>query len=124
MLNEPLGWLSVICGFLSGAWFGLNFDKSSWLGGYDALQRRMVRLGHIAFIALGLLNILFAVRADYMQLSPATLRLTSWLLIVGCFSMPLCCFLFAWRSVFKPLFVIPVVSLVSGAGVVLRGTWP
>jgi len=124
MLNEPLGWLSATLGFVSGAWIGMRFDKADWLGGYNALRRRMIRLGHIALVALGALNVLFAQRAAHLSLTPQLTSVASTALLIGCFSMPACCFLHAWRPVFKPLFAIPVTALITGGCLLVRGSWP
>jgi len=56
---DVVWWLGVALGIIGGAWLGLHYDREGWLGGYGALRRRLIRLGHIALIALGLLNILF-----------------------------------------------------------------
>lgn len=121
MLNEAAGWLGVALGILGGAWLGLNYDREGWLGGYGSLPRRLVRLGHIAFIALGFLNILFAQSSTRLHSNPAATIIASWCLAIGAFAMPACCFLNAWRSSLKPLFVIPVVLLATGCITVFIG---
>ncbi len=60
IINEPFGWVCILVGFFAGAGLGLKFYQPDFLGGYGSLARRMLRLGHIALIALGALNILFA----------------------------------------------------------------
>lgn len=110
-LNLFAGWAGFLGGALSGAVIGLYFHRDNWLGGYDSFPRRMVRLGHIAFFGLGLINILFALSA------PAT---SSWadraslLLIVGLVTMPLTCFATAWKKPFRHLFFIPAGSTTLG----------
>jgi hypothetical protein len=121
MLNEPLGWASIVLGLTAGAWLGTGYDKADWMGGYGSFRRRLIRLGHIAMIALGFLNILFVQSAARVHLSDAQLSAASWMLIVGCFSMPACCFLNAWRPRFKALFGVPVISLIGGSGLVAWG---
>ena len=121
MLNEPLGWSSIVVGLASGAALGLGYDRPGWLGGYDHLRRRLVRLGHIAMIALGMVNIQFALSIDRMHLSTSAASRASWLLAIGCVTMPACCFINAWRPTFKPLFAIPVATLVWGCVIVIWG---
>ncbi len=121
MLNEPIGWLSIVVGLVAGAWLGTGYDKPDWLGGYGSFRRRLVRLGHIALIALGFLNILFAQSVGRAALSDGQLAAASWLLIVGCISMPACCFLNAWQPRFKALFGVPVASLIGGCVIVAWG---
>lgn len=110
-MNEAFGWCAIAVGLLSGGWIGLNFERPGWLGGYDALPRRMVRLGHIACVMLGVLNIFFEISRPRLALSPWLLSAASASWVVGAVSMPLACWLMAWKPAFKPLFGIPVASL-------------
>jgi len=119
--NEAFGWVWILAGFLSGLGLGLGFHRDEWLGGYGSFRRRLIRLGHISFLGLGILNILFAVSGPRLVLGPGALRLASWALIVGGIAMPTCCGLMAWRRAFYPLFGIPVVSLVLGAALTALG---
>src|SRR2546423_14898252 len=101
--NWAFGWGFLLLGFLSGAVIGLRFHREEFLGGYTALRRRMVRLGHICFVALGILNVVFA-------LSPVTDsgagRVASVALIVGAIAMTTLCFLTAWRGgIWGPVFL-------------------
>lgn len=109
--NLLAGWAGFLGGALSGVLMGLFFHRPEWLGGYASLRRRMVRLGHIAFFGLGLINLLFAVSATQAS-SEATLA--SRLLIVGLLTMPLNCFLTAARQSFRHLFFIPAGSTSLG----------
>ena len=119
MINEKFGWASILLGIVSGIWLGLNFHKDVWLGGYNSLRRRLVRLGHIALIGLGMVNLLFVHSAGRLNADASQLTQISWLLMVGAVSMPLACFLTAWNPRLKPLFVIPVASLVAGIGCIV-----
>ena len=48
MQSDPLfAWIWVLGGIISGSCIGLFFYRQDWLGGYDAWERRMVRLGHV-----------------------------------------------------------------------------
>jgi hypothetical protein len=60
-----VGWTSLAVGALTGLvlglWsFGGPVPVPGWIGDYDALPRRLLRLGHIAFFGLGILSILLA----------------------------------------------------------------
>jgi hypothetical protein len=57
------GWVLVLLGLASGLFLGLGFHLDHFLGGYTSLRRRLVRLGHIALVALGALNVLWALSA-------------------------------------------------------------
>jgi hypothetical protein len=94
---------------------GLFFHGQDWLGGYASWPRRMIRLAHIAFFGIGLLNLGFALTARTLGLENG-LRATSVLLLVGAAAMPLVCYLSAWRSAFRHLFVVPAVSVTLGVG--------
>jgi hypothetical protein len=113
MINEAFGWLWVTVGFASGAAIGVRFHDPQWLGGYGALPRRLIRLGHISLIALGALNILFAQSVDRLQTTGGEVATASWLFIFGAVAMPACCALTAWRPGIKPLFIVPVVCLTA-----------
>ena len=119
-LNWIAGWWLILAGFIVGAGLGLFFHRDDFWGGYDSFRRRIVRLGHIALEALGLLNLLFA-------LSPWPRPETWWAAVASpCFvaggvAMPCVCFLTAWKKPFRHLFVLPVLALVLGVAFTLAG---
>ena len=115
--NWTLGWSLVLAGFLSGAVLGLGFHRDDFLGGYASLSRRMLRLGHIALVALGLLNIVFSLTPP-THAPPAIAAIC---FAAGAVLMPLLCFLTAWRSGFRRLFFVPVVALVAAVTLILMG---
>ena len=122
-LNLVAGWLGMLCGGLSGAIAGLFFYKDDWLGGYDSWRRRLVRLGHISFFGLGLVNLNFAFSATALHLRGNCLTLASFSLLVGAVTMPICCFLAAWRKPLRHLFPIPVAAVATGVIALLIGWW-
>ena len=107
-------WIGFLFGILSGALFGLFFHRENWLGGYSSYPRRLLRLGHISFFGLGLLNALFALTAAVVSMPELTVHLASIGLLAGAITMPICCFLTAWRKPLRCLFPIPVGSLMAG----------
>ena len=110
-INLVAGWTCFLAGAVSGALIGLRFHEPEWLGGYASFPRRMIRLGHIACFGLGLINILFALSA------PAGSEAAAWasrLLLVGAVTMPLNCFLTAWRRPFRHAFFVPAASTTAG----------
>ena len=109
-LNWQFGWSLILAGFLSGAVIGLGFHREGFLGGYGAFRRRLLRLGHIALVALGVLNLLFSF-SPLPSLDPRAVWLASQALIFGSLTMPLVCFLAAWRAEFRFFFCVPVLSL-------------
>lgn len=107
-LNWALGWALMLLGLISGGLLGLFFHRGDFLGGYDAWPRRLLRLGHIAFMALGMLNLIYAAGPHP---SGFTGDITAAALAVGSTTMPLVCFVSAWRCRLKFLFALPIVAL-------------
>lgn len=114
-INLLAGWIGFLAGAATGALMGLCFHREDWLGGYGSFPRRMLRLGHIACFGLGLINILFALTAVHVPPSGAT-QAGSLLLVIGMITMPLNCFLTAWRKPFRHVFFIPAGSTLFGIG--------
>ena len=116
--NWVFGWSWVLLAFVSGAAIGAGFHRQEFLGGYASLRRRLVRLGHICFAALGMINVLFA----FSPLAPSSIaRAASIAWIAGGMLMPLVCFLSAWRDRFRVLFFLPVLALMAAAALTLLG---
>ena len=57
ILNWYAGWILVMAAFITGAAIGLRFHREDFWGGYASFRRRIVRLGHIALAALGMMNV-------------------------------------------------------------------
>jgi hypothetical protein len=112
-INLLAGWAGFLGGAVTGALLGLKFHHDDWLGGYASFARRMLRLGHIACFGLGLINILFALTAASLASSTA-LTFSSRLLVLALITMPLTCFLSAWRKTFRHGFVIPAGATLVG----------
>lgn len=126
MINELFGWAWITFGFVTGAVLGMFFHHEDWLGGYSSFPRRLLRLGHIAMVALGVLNVLFSHTTPGIVLSPSTMTAASWGMIVGAVAMPTCCVLVAWRKGLHLVFAVPVVSLICAGVLVCVGlarTW-
>jgi hypothetical protein len=119
-LNWFAGWGCIAAAFISGALIGLYFHREDFWGGYASFRRRIVRLGHIALAALGMMNVLFS----YSPWPPADSfdgRTASIGFLIGGVSMPAVCFLSGWRAGFRFWFWIPVTSLLFAVGLTLRG---
>jgi hypothetical protein len=110
LINLHAAWIGFLLGCLAGAVPGLFFHDAQWLGGYASWPRRMIRLGHIAFFGIGLLNLSFALTARQLNLQTG-LEPTSVLLLVAAVAMPAVCYLSAWKPAFRHLFFIPAASL-------------
>jgi hypothetical protein len=118
-----LGWIGMALGIASGAIIGLFFHQERWLGGYNSFPRRLVRLGHISFFGLGILSALLGITVRQLPFSAETIRQVASWFFVGQLTMPLCCFMTAWRSKFRYLFPVPVLSLGSAISIMLLH-WP
>ena len=116
--NLIAGWSGFLAGAATGAVMGLWFHREDWLGGYASFPRRMIRLGHIACFGLGLINILFALTAATLSPSPIS-QVASTLLVVGMVTMPLNCFLTAWKKPFRHFFLVPAGSTLVGIACLL-----
>ncbi len=119
-VNLIAGWIAIFAGLLSGTILGIFFHRDNWLGGYNSWPRRMLRLGHISMVGLGLLNIAFTLTVINLKLAPP--RLAAILFIVGLISMPTVCAFSAFRPNMRHLFFIPVASLLGAvADFICRG---
>ncbi|UCD19257.1 MAG: hypothetical protein JSU64_07520 [candidate division WOR-3 bacterium] len=119
-VNLFAAWIGMLIGAVVGAFSGLFFHRQEWFGGYDSWQRRMLRLGHISFFGIAFINFAFVFTIVYLGISKP-LFLPSVLLIVGAITMPLICFLSAYKMIFRHLFFIPVVSIIVAMFVFLIG---
>lgn len=113
------GWVGFLGGVVSGAMMGLLFHRENWLGGYGSFTRRMVRLGHISFFGIGLINLFYALSLEPLGVPLESAQAGSIALLVALVMMPTTCFLTAWKKPFRHLFFIPVLAAASGIGVVL-----
>lgn len=112
--NWHAGWGLVVAGFLSGAALGWRFGEPDFWGGYASFRRRLARLGHIAMVALGLLNVLLSLACEVRGWGwTPVLGASGGCAIAGGIAMPAVCFLSAWDQRFERWFFIPVLLLLS-----------
>lgn len=116
--NLHAAWVAILLGFITGTAQGLFFHHEDWLGGYSSWRRRITRLGHISFFGLAFVNLAFVLTVDHLRIR-TTVFWPSVLLIVGAFTMPLVCYLSAWKKGARRLFAVPVLSLVAAALLIL-----
>lgn len=100
-----IAWGSILAGALSGAvmglWsFGGPFPTPDWIGAYDDLPRRFLRLAHVAMFALGLLHMLVARQITSAPITPKLDRLGLNAMAAGNILMPT--FLIA-AAIWEPL---------------------
>jgi len=112
-LNFDGAWIAFVLGCIAGAVPGLYFYSSDWLGGYASWPRRMIRLAHISFFGLGGMNLGFALTARTLGITEH-LEVPSLLLLASLVSMPLVCWLSAWRPQGRHLFFLPAGAALIG----------
>lgn len=122
-LNLLAAWIGFLAGVVSGVVPGLFFHGEDWMGGYGSWRRRLTRLGHVSFFGIGFLNLGFALTVRSLGLEGG-LAAASALFITGAASMPLLCYLSAWKKPFRHLFFIPVLSLACAVALTLWRIWP
>jgi hypothetical protein len=118
-VNICAAWLGILFGLLSGVALGLFFHRENWLGGYNSWPRRLLRLGHISFFGIALLNFAFVATANYLRIPAATLTVPSLLFVLAQITMPLVCFASAFERRFRHLFFIPVLNVIGATGIFL-----
>jgi hypothetical protein len=115
-LNAVIAWLGIVLGVVSGTLIGLRFGREEWMGGYASWPRRMVRLGHISFFGVGLLNLAYALTVGPLHWRGSAAMSVS--LASANAMMPAVCFLSAWKTPMRAFFFVPVgLILFPAAGV-------
>ena len=118
-INFYSAWIGILLGFVTGIIQGSYFADPEWLGGYASWTRRLLRLGHISLIGLALINLAFVFSVAYLGLRGKRVSLSSGLFLAGQITMPVVCYLCAFRENYVYLFSVPVLSLLGGALVFL-----
>jgi hypothetical protein len=114
--NRSVGWLSLALGVGSGLVLGMwSFDGPvevpHWIGAYGDTSRRLVRLGHIALIGLGILDILLGRELPRSSLGPRARRIASWAMIFGNAFLPLTLFAAGFAPAWKYAMSVPATSV-------------
>jgi hypothetical protein len=120
-LNVRFGWCWLFIGVLQAMLIGLFAFSQDWLGGYTSLTRRFLRLSHISFMALPLLNVLYGHGVDGLKLGSGVKRIGSYAMIVAGVAMPVVCLMAAINGMFQLLFFIPASSFAIGVMVMAFG---
>jgi len=115
-MNRTIGWWSLAAGVATGLVLGLwSFDGPlpvpAWLGAYDDTARRLARLGHIAFIGLGMLNILLARELPQSALEDSGRRLASRAMNLGNLLLPVLLFAAAAFPPVKYALAVPATAV-------------
>ncbi|MBD3252714.1 hypothetical protein GF386_03220 [Candidatus Pacearchaeota archaeon] len=122
--NISFGWLWIMIGIIVGAVIGMwsfNGPLASPLGNYTSLARRMIRLSHIAFIALAIINILYGYEIDKTKLKTKLKKIGSWFMIYGTILMPVLLIISAFLESIKYLTVIPTILISISLFIIIIG---
>lgn len=115
-IDFGLAWICV--GLIAGAPLALGFVRAAWLGGYASLERRLLRLAHVACVMLGALNVVFGMLACDMPAQDVPGPVVERSLIAGAVLMPLV--LVASVRFRRALWALPVpFTLFTGGAVAL-----
>ena len=120
-INIVFGWAWMCIGFLSGMVLGLRAEGEGWLGGYAALPRRYLRLAHVAFIALPIINILYGHELGSTDLAENVRSIGAALMVFGAVGIPLTCLAAAFKPKTKYFFPLPASALLVGAVIMVVG---
>lgn len=124
--NIRVGWwmigASMAVGAVLGLWsFGGPLTPPPGFQTFDDLPRRLVRLGHIAAIALPVLNLLYVPWMARSRWSASVRRAGCRLLLFGTVALPTLLGLAAfWRPV-RYLLPVPVVALILAVCLLAAG---
>lgn len=115
--NRTIGWCSLLVGALTGMVMGLwSFDGPmpvpDWVGAYGETSRRLLRLGHIAFFGLGILNILLAQQLPKFRLDEGLKRLGALCMNFGNVFLPLTLLAASIYHPLKYLMAVPATAVV------------
>jgi hypothetical protein len=103
-MNRSIAWTSMAVGVATGLVMGLwSFDGPlpvpAWLGDYGDTPRRLARLGHIAFLGLGILNLLLTHELPQSALGATGKTIAATSMNIGNVGLPLGLFAAAvWAS--------------------------
>jgi hypothetical protein len=125
-INVRVAWWmiggSMAVGAVLGLWsFGGPAPAPVGFVAYDDLPRRLVRLGHIAAIALPMLNLLYVPWMERSRWGGATRRAGCRLLLFGTVALPSLLTLTAFWSAGLYLLPIPVAALTVATGLLAAG---
>ncbi|MHC4392919.1 MAG: hypothetical protein ACYS22_16630 [Planctomycetota bacterium] len=92
--NTVWGWVCIVLGPLGGsilmAWvFAGPFPSPlDWLEDYASVERRMLRLAHVAMVMIPLINIVFGHEIDGVDLTDKWKQRASWLMVIAIPGVP------------------------------------
>ena len=119
--NVIFGWAWMCFGFILGMTLGIWAEGKEWLGGYTSVTRRYLRLGHVAFIALSIINILYGKELALVDLGDGIKNIGSYLMIFGAVGVPITCVSAAFIRKTKYFLPLPASALLVGTIILVIG---
>ena len=120
-INIIFGWAWMCVGLILGLIMGMRAEGEQWLGGYASLTRRYLRLGHVAFIALSIINILYGRELGSAGTPFYVKSIGSPLMIFGAVGFPLTCISAAFFRKSKYFLPLPALAVLVGTGILVIG---
>ena len=120
-INILFGWAWMCVGFISGMTLGMWAEGEKWLGGYASITRRYLRLGHVAFIALSIINILYGRELGSAGLPFCVKTIGSPLMIFGAAGVPIACIFTAFYRKAKYFLPLPALAVLIGTAILVIG---
>lgn len=116
--------VGIAVGLLLGMWsFDGPLPVPEWIGDYSDTSRRMVRLGHIALMALGFINVLVGRELQRLPLSSGQKKVASVTMNVGNVFLPLTLFAGAFYMPLKYSMSVPAMCVFVSIGIMALGSW-
>ena len=120
-INILFGWAWMCVGFISGMTLGLRAEGEKWLGGYASVTRRYLRLAHVAFIALSVINILYGKELGSVTLPNYFKNIGSALMIFGAAGVPIACISAAFFRKTRYFLPLPASAVLIGIIILVIG---
>lgn len=126
MVSFAWAWMAV--GIAIGACLGMfafegPLPEPRVLTDYSSCNRRLLRLGHVAFIMLPLISMSYAEHIGATTLSPSTQVSAVVLCWIGMVGVPLVCVVSAFYRPIKYAFPVPVASFLVCLVMMAVGKW-
>ena len=120
-INIIFGWAWMCLGFIFGMTLGMWAEEEKWLGGYTSMARRYLRLAHVAFIALSVINILYGKELGSVALPAHIKNIGSVLMIFGAAGVPIACISAAFYRKAKYFLPLPASAVLIGTAILVVG---
>jgi len=126
--NAALGWTGALFGLLialyMGCWaFDGPFHPPAGFESYDSLPRRLLRLGHIAAVAVGLINVLIGRELARVRLSAGWMKIASTSALLAWPGLALGCMAAAFVPALKYALPLGACALTTAVAIVAAGAW-